>query len=338
MASLIRATNLWGYAEVVRELGGDPDELCARFHLPAGVAREQEAFVAFDAFVRCLEAAATELACPDFGLRVSKWQGLDILGPVAVIARNAPTVHDGLTSVARYLYVHSPALELAMQPRPAGAGLRFTYTVRESTLTHLRQGYELSMANAARIVRLLGGAGAGPSLVSFLHPRQGPQAAYEEALGCPVRFEQPWCGFEIGADLATRSIDGSHPETRRMATMYLESTYAPGSATWNQRVAELARRLLPTGNCTATAIAEQLAVHPRTLQRLLAAEGDRCQDVIERVRRDQAAAYLADPRLHLSQIAGLLGYSEQSTLNRSSRRWFGTTPRQYRAEVTRSAP
>ena len=44
-----------------------------------------------------------------------------------------------------------------------------------------------------------------------------------------------------------------------------------------------------------------------------------------------AARYLAEPMLHLSQVAGLLGYAEQSTLNRSCRRWFGMTPRQYRA-------
>jgi AraC-like DNA-binding protein len=80
-------------------------------------------------------------------------------------------------------------------------------------------------------------------------------------------------------------------------------------------------------------IADQLAVHPRTLQRRLANEGVRCQDIIERERRDQAARYLADARLHLSQIAGLLGHSEQSALNRSCRRWFGKTPRPCRAEV-----
>jgi AraC-like DNA-binding protein len=69
------------------------------------------------------------------------------------------------------------------------------------------------------------------------------------------------------------------------------------------------------------------------LQRRLVGEGARCQDIIERERRDQAARYLADARLHLSQIACLLGYSEQSALNRSCRRWFGKTPRQYRADL-----
>jgi len=74
-------------------------------------------------------------------------------------------------------------------------------------------------------------------------------------------------------------------------------------------------------------------MHPRTLQRRLAEEGTRCQDVIDAERRTQAAKYLAQPGLQFGQIAGLLGYTEQSALNRSCRRWFGSTPRQYRSHV-----
>jgi AraC-like DNA-binding protein len=64
-------------------------------------------------------------------------------------------------------------------------------------------------------------------------------------------------------------------------------------------------------------IAEELAQHPRSLQRQLAAEGVRCNDIIGGERRAHAARYLAVPGLHLQQIAGLVGYSEQSALNRS---------------------
>ena len=123
-------------------------------------------------------------------------------------------------------------------------------------------------------------------------------------------------------------------ETRRIAAKYLESNYVPRTASLSEHVAELTRRLLPTGQCSVDAIANQLAMHPRSLRRRLVAEGVRCQDLIERERRALAARYLAEPGLHLGQIAGLLGYAEQSTLNRSYRRWFGKTPRQYRADVS----
>ena len=64
----------------------------SRFHIPSGAELRQDAFLSFEAFIRLLEASADDLRCPDFGLRLSSWQGLDILGPLAVIARNAQTV------------------------------------------------------------------------------------------------------------------------------------------------------------------------------------------------------------------------------------------------------
>jgi AraC-like DNA-binding protein len=332
MGTLIRATTLWGYGELVQELDGDPELFRKRFRIPPGIENQEDAFISFDAYVRMLEASAEDLGCPDFGLRLSRWQGLDILGPIAVIARNAHTVLGGLEMIGRYLYVHSPALKLTLAPRTAKTGLTFTYEVSEPGLTVV-QGYELSMAIVVRIIRLLAGQEARPSSISFLHDQQGSDAAYGEALGCPVRFGQTCCGFEISESLAGRRIESADPETKRIAAKYLESNYLPPTASLSERVAELTRRLLPTGQCTVDAIADQLAMHSRSLQRRLVTEGVRCQDLIDRERRTLAGTYLAEPGLHLSQIAGLLGYAEQSTLNRSCRRWFGKTPRQYRADL-----
>ena len=332
MASLIRATNLWGYGDLVRELGEDPQPFLARFGIPPGIEYQEDAFVSFEPVVRMLEASAAELDCPDFGLRLSRWQGLDILGPIAVIARNAQTVLGGMESVARYLYVHSPALRLTVEPH-AEADVRFTFEVVEPGLPYVLQAYELSLANGVRMIRLMGGPEARPLAISFMHEQLGADAAYSEALGCPVRFGRSWCGFELPAHLTGRRIESADPETRRIATKYLEAHCLPSTATLSDRVAELARRLLPTGQCSVDAIGDELRMHPRTLQRQLATEGARCQDLIEQERRSHAARYLADPRFQLSQIAVLLGYTEQSTFNRSCRRWFGTTPRQYRADL-----
>jgi len=54
MGSLIRATALRGYRDVVRELGGDPDPFLARYGIPAGIGVEADAFVPFDAYVHLL--------------------------------------------------------------------------------------------------------------------------------------------------------------------------------------------------------------------------------------------------------------------------------------------
>ena len=116
MGSLLRATTLFGYGDLVRELGGDP-ELSVALPDSAGIEDQEDAFISFDAYARMLEASAEDLSCPDFGLRLSNWQGLHTLGPIAVIARNAQTLLGGVEAIARYLYVHSPALKLTLAPR-----------------------------------------------------------------------------------------------------------------------------------------------------------------------------------------------------------------------------
>ena len=123
MGSLLRATTLFGYGDLVRELGGDPELFLSRFRIPRGIENQEDAFISFDAYARMLEASAEDLGCPDFGLRLSNWQGLHTLGPIAVIARNAQTLLGGVEAIARYLYVHSPALKLTLAPRTPQTGL-----------------------------------------------------------------------------------------------------------------------------------------------------------------------------------------------------------------------
>lgn len=336
MGSLIRATNLWGYPELVRELGGDPGALLDRFGIPVGAEHAEDAFVSYPAVVRLIEASALDLACPDFGLRLSRWQGLDILGPVAVVARNARTVREAFEAIARYLYIHSPALRLFEVP-PVGprSGPVFAFEVDEPGLPYCPQGYELTLANGARILRMLGGEESRPRQIAFQHEQLGPWSSYEETFGCEVLFSQTWSGFDLGPELAGRPIDNADAETRRVATRYLDAqapgSSGPGAGHLGDRVVELIRLLLPTGHCGADAVAEQLNLHPRTLQRRLADEGVRFHDLLERERKEQATRYLAEPGLYLSQIAGLLGYAEQSTFNRSCQRWFALPPGKVRA-------
>ena len=283
-------------------------------------------------FVRMLEASAAELHCPDFGLRLSRWQGLDIFGPIAVIARNAQTLLGGLEAIARYLYVHSPALKLTRRTAHRETDLKFTYEVTEPGLPYVLQGYELSMANGVRIIRLLGGPEARPRAISFMHEQQGSDAAYREALGCPVRFGQTWCGFELPRRLADRRIESADPETRRIATKYLESHYLPSTATLSERVAELARRLLPTGQCSVEAIARPTR-HASTDAATTPGHRGRAMSGPHRTGAPRPSGEIPRRTEVASQPdRGLLGYTEQSTLNRSCRRWFGKTPRQYRAD------
>ncbi|HEJ2575411.1 TPA: helix-turn-helix transcriptional regulator [Pseudomonas aeruginosa] len=56
--------------------------------------------------------------------------------------------------------------------------------------------------------------------------------------------------------------------------------------------------------------------------------------MLDELRQQLAKQYLADPALSLSEIALMLGYSEQSAFSRAFRGWYGETPLRYRKKPT----
>lgn len=73
-----------------------------------------------------------------------------------------------------------------------------------------------------------------------------------------------------------------------------------------------------------------LAMHPRSLQRKLHEEGTSFELIKDQLRQQLLLQYLVDSQASMSQIASVLGFSEQSALSRACKNWFGMTPRQLR--------
>jgi AraC-like DNA-binding protein len=70
----------------------------------------------------------------------------------------------------------------------------------------------------------------------------------------------------------------------------------------------------------------------RTLNRLLAAEDTTHRELLDAVRRDEAARHLRGDHLSIAEVAFLLGFSELSSFYRAFKRWTGRTPAQFRQE------
>lgn len=90
---------------------------------------------------------------------------------------------------------------------------------------------------------------------------------------------------------------------------------------------------MPEGDAALATVAAALHVSVRTLQRRLHACGQTWQQVLDRSREELARQYLADHGLSLTDIALLLGFSEQSAFTRAFKRWRGQTPAQVRKRL-----
>ena len=94
------------------------------------------------------------------------------------------------------------------------------------------------------------------------------------------------------------------------------------------------RRALPGGALTIDSLALELTVSRRTLQRRLSALQSSFKTMLQDVREEQSRRYLDDPRLAVTEIALLLGYSDQASFSNAFKSWCGCAPTEYRQRIS----
>ena len=88
--------------------------------------------------------------------------------------------------------------------------------------------------------------------------------------------------------------------------------------------------MLCDGAPGVAAVARKLAMSGRSLQRRLADHGTSFRELLQRIRFELAEEYLAGSDLRVSEIAGLLGYSEANSFTNAFRAEKGLSPTQWR--------
>lgn len=325
MVGLIRGSALTNFAELVSSLGGDAEQLLRARGVDPAAPGDFDRFVSSAAAAAVVADAAEALDCPDFGMRLAREQGIQILGPVAVIIRNAETFASALDGVSRYLHNMTPDhVELVRGPR--AAVLTLTTSVRP--IGHRDQWVEKGLGLAMDAFRLLLGEDFVPLRVTMQHRRIGPLQNYSDMFRCPVEFESDLNSVQLPNHVLAQPIRDRDAAALALAERYLTDIGLDLEVP--DHVRDLTRRLLVVNHASLVQVARAMSVHPRVLQRRLAESGTRFEEILDDVRRDLAWE-LSATGLQISEIATMLGYSEQSSYTRACRRWYGESPRRLRA-------
>ena len=330
--SMVRASGLSGYRELVAELGGEPAKLLRRFRIAPSLLDDPRAFVSYATLIALLETTARELDCPDFGLRLSTRQDIRILGPLGVAVRNCDNLGEAMQTASRYMFVHSPAISFTPDVEGATDAVGLVFRILLDRVGRAVQVTELSIGLAARTVVLLAASSRAIRAVRFAHTPAAPLPVYEDHFDAPVTFDCEDAAIDLEASFLSHPIRDASHQLRELAEDYLAAHHEDPGASLSIRVKLVVQRSLGTGSTSCADVASAFALHPRTLQRRLRAEGTSFEMLKDEVRAELAHGYLSDDRLPMSQIAALLDYTEQSALSRSCRRWFGQTPRELRRQ------
>lgn len=325
MTTLIRTSSLTGFREVASQLGGQADLMLERFRIHPDVLMDEEARVPLRSLVGLLEFAARELDCPDFGLRMAEYQDLHVLGPIAVIARTCATAGEALERVIRFIGYHSPGIQLDLDLSETQAP-RLLIDIRLAGPTPRRQMVELAMGVAHNGMKLLYGDNFVAQAVLFSANHSVAQARYRRYFKTAVCTGQSCNALVLRDEQLNQRIEQQAPYLHRALEQYFQQFDLQATSDVVSQVERLVLRMMPIQRCRLPLIAEQLGMHVRMLQRRLAEQGRSFDEIVESLRRDRADHYLAERHMPMSQVAGLLGYSEQSVFNRACQRWFSMSP------------
>jgi AraC-like DNA-binding protein len=332
---LIRTASLRGFGDLVTELGGDPDRLLDRFGIDREVLEGDDELVSITAHDQMLDAAAAELGCPDFGLRLAGRQDLTILGPLARAVRSSSTATEALEYGARFLFVHSPALTIGVDDDPWNRRgvIALTYRKQLSESPYSPQAIELGLGVFHRVaVQLLGGS-TGLRSVELPHGPLSPIDRYLRFFGADIKFDRPVAALCVDRRILDASFATADEEIRRAALDHLTDAYSDPARSVAGRVRLAVSESLPGRVPPLAVVAAALALHPRTLQRHLVVENTTYGQVVDDLRRDRAHRFITTTDLSFTQIADLVGFSEQSTLSHAVRRWFGVSPGKLRRQA-----
>jgi AraC-like DNA-binding protein len=312
---------------LLRERGVDPQRLLERVGLAPDALDSPHGRVPFRPAARLLIEAAHAARCPHFGLLVGERYTFDAVGLPGELALSAATVGEALEIFSVYQRLNSQGGSVYFKRYKASAEIG--YAIFHPQMDALAPVYDLAIASQVAGLRELCGATWDPE--SVLLPRTCPadERPYREYFRCPVVFDADHAAVRFGGAALEQRLPTADP-TRKAA---LERAIAglPRDELTVQLYRAL-RLVLLDGGTRAGPLAEQFAMHRRTLQRHLKERGITFRAVLDEVRYDAARQLLSETTLPAGEIAQAVGYAEPSSFTHAFKRWSGRTPAQWRAE------
>ncbi|MEK1906332.1 MAG: AraC family transcriptional regulator [Pseudomonas sp.] len=316
------------------ELGGvDCRSLFARLGMDYSALDDPEARFPQDSMTRLWQLAVEASGNPAIGLNMARLSvrptSFHVVGYALMSSRN---LQEGFNRLVRYQRIIAEGSDVSFHPTVDGYELVFA--IHGDRLPATRQSAEASLAHTLAFCRWLTGKPMRPRLVSFQGPPPENQEPYREVFQAPLRFNAEHYGIvferaDLDAPLPSAN-EGLAQLHDRFAGDYL-ARFSDSRVT--HQVRQVLCRLLPQGEPKREAVAQALLLSERTLQRRLQEEGSSYQQLLDDTRRELAGQYLAQANLTLLEVAYLLGFADPSNFFRAFRRWFDTTPGEYRARL-----
>jgi AraC-like DNA-binding protein len=262
-------------------------------------------------------------------------------GPLEYMARSAPTFGEAVRRTAAMFALVGRAMNLEI----ACDGDRHRLTVIHSKTApdaYVDTPSELLFAVVLARARQLLGAPALPLCVRLRRRLPRSVAGHQRAFGLVPEYGAPYNEMVFDSNVwFARLPTGDAALATLIEALVRESGMYAGGRDMLSETRALLRTVVDEMDERALLlpeVARRLGLSTRTMQRRLAEQGTRFDNVVDDFRRDVALRLLDDPKIPLQSLPSRLGLRDRSSFYRAFRRWTGVSPTQWRQARSGGAP
>jgi AraC-like DNA-binding protein len=241
--------------------------------------------------------------------------------------RTAPTLGDAILDLCtnQHRYIRGAVAYLIVQEDVALWGYALHGPLPDGAF-HMCDG---AVGIACAMLKEIVGRQPEQVLLARRPPKDdGPFRRIHEA---PVRFHAEQHAVVIRRAWLSLPQPTADPALRRLLQQQVRAYWAREQPEIAERVRRLLAGRVLSHQASAAAVAQDLEMTQRTLNRRLEAHGTTFRDLLGDVRYDAACQLLATTRMPLTDIAMALGYATPSAFSRAFSGWSGISPSAWRA-------
>ncbi|HEY2359417.1 MAG TPA: AraC family transcriptional regulator [Phenylobacterium sp.] len=329
MTPFVRGATLSNYLEVATQVGLDGQAMLRRVGIDRRALDDPDLRIPADSVVELLEASALASGCETFGLRMAESRQLADFGAVSLLITHQATMRDALLTVVQYRQLLNPSLVVALEEHGDVVVVREELLVSGGRET--RQAYDLAIGVLYRLFRAVLGPRWRAQSANFNHSAPSDLAIHRRIFGPICEFGSDFNGLTCSSADMNAPNPTADPILARYAERYVRTLPNADRQSLAAETQKAIYLLMPVGEASIGRVAASLGLNERTLQRRLAAEDADFTDLLGKIRRDLTVRYVANEALPLARIAGLVGYTRQSSFNRWFAEEFGMSPTRWRA-------
>lgn len=268
------------------------------------------------------------------GLHIGESFQLSAIGIVGYVLLNCQTYGQVLVKLSQYtrLFSQGVAIYHRISEGWVHCDCEIVGNLNNYLIDEPRQPIESTLAALITATKQLTGKYLEPSAVWFQHSHPEDCSEHERIFQSRVLFDQPINRIVFPAECLNWAVRSANPNLLSVfehhAAELLKAQHQLQS--YSQKVMLAITEKLQGEVPTIEAIARDLMISVRQLQRELQTENTSYQQLLEQTRRELALRYLRHQKTSIHDVAFLLGFSEPSAFHRAFKRWTGQTPKSYR--------